>query len=154
VAVSTNLPAMLTTGVEIHADDGTGFAPEQSLTPDPAQADYSGGLLFGSYMDQDVGLLALTARSTTVASAEVGHAPVTVGYVQVFRRGPVAWSREGEVGTFTAPYEPDVASAYPYRLQAAGTHVAVTVLVNPDPPVGCTFPCFTLGLEAWSLDRV
>lgn len=154
LAISTNVPTLLTTGIEIHADDGSGFTLEQSLTPDPGQVDASGGLLFGSSLDLDGELLALTARSTTVASAEMGHAPVTVGHVQMFRRGPVAWSQDGEVGTFTVPYDADVASAYPYRLQVSGAHVAVTVLVNPDPPVGCTFPCFNLGLEAWSLDRV
>jgi len=154
LVVGTQFPSPPSLGLEIHADTGSGFTLEQSLTPDPLLPDASGGLLFGSTVALDGDLLAVTARSATVASAEVGHAPVTVGYVQMFRRGPVAWTREAEVGTFTSPYDPDVVSAYPFRLQAADTHVAASVIVNPDPPVGCTFPCFNIGLEAWSLDRL
>ena len=153
VIVATQFDALQLIGVESYADVGTGFAVEQALTPDPALPDASNGLLFGSSMAIDDDLLTLTARSTTVTSSEVGHAPVTVGHVQLFRRGPGGWTREAEVGTFTDPYDPDVASAFPLRLQAAGNHVAAALIVNPDPPVGCQFPCFNLGLEAWSLDR-
>jgi hypothetical protein len=87
-----------------------------------------------------------------VASADPGHARVGVGHVLVYRRH-AAWSREAKVRTFPDPYEPGVVSAYPYALQAAGDHVAVTVLVSTDPPEGCPFPCFSIGFEAWSLDR-
>jgi hypothetical protein len=155
IVVATQYDALLTIGLDVLADTGTGggFVAEQSLVPDTTQPDQSGGLLFGSSLALDGDLLALTARSTTVASVQADHAPVTVGHVQVFRRGPATWAREGEVGTFTVPYDAGVASAYPYRLQTAGGHVAVTVLANPDPPAGCQFPCFSIGFEAWSLDR-
>jgi hypothetical protein len=75
-----------------------------------------------------------------------------VGHVLVYRRR-TTWTREAKVRIFPNSYEAGVVSAYPYALQAAGDHIAVTVLASTDPPVGCPFPCFSIGFEAWSLDR-
>jgi hypothetical protein len=77
---------------------------------------------------------------------------VQVGHVLMYRHG-TTWSREAEDRAFPDPYDPDVVSAFPYRLQVAGDHVAVTELVTFDPPPGCGFICFNIGFEAWSLDR-
>lgn len=153
---STDRLAVLTgatpSTVQVSEDTGSGFSPEALLAPDPGLPDTSNGLAFGNSLAIDGDLLALFGRQATVASAEAGHAPVTVGYVQLYRRG-TSWTREAEVGTFVEPYDPDVGSANPSRLQVSGPHVAVSVLVNPDPPPGCVFPCFTFGFESWSIDR-
>ncbi|MFN8051375.1 MAG: hypothetical protein U0Q22_08070 [Acidimicrobiales bacterium] len=143
--------------VDVYADTGAGFVLEQSLSRDTADPDSFSGLLFGNTIALDGDVLAVTARGVKVPSAEVGHADVGVGYVQMFHRTTVGatstWQREAEVGAFVTPAPADVVSMYPVRLQAVGSHVAVSVLVNPDPPAGCQFPCFAFGFEAWSFDR-
>lgn len=138
--------------VEVYADTGSGFVLEQIVTRDPADPDIASGSFFGNGIALDGDLLAVTSRAVKVPSSEVGHADVTVGYVQLFRRG-TTWVREAEVPIFTNPAPADVTSTFPWRLQARGNHVAVAVLISPDPPPGCPFPCFNLGMESWSIDR-
>lgn len=138
--------------VEVFADSGSGFTLEQTIVRDPGDPDEFQGLLFGNGLAIDGDLLAVTARAVLVPSAQVGHADVKVGYVQLFRKG-ATWAREAEVPVFTNPASPGTVSSLPFKLQAAGNHVAVFVFVTPDPPPGCTFPCFNFGVEAWSIDR-
>jgi hypothetical protein len=144
-----DLPASPT--VEVLADTGAGFSLEQAIAPS-ALPDSEGGLAFGSSLALDGTLLAVGMRAAEVPSAEPGHDPVDVGHVQLFRRG-TSWVREADVATFTSPFEADTISSRPFRLTASGDTVAVSQLVTPDPPVGCPFPCFSLGFEAWYLDR-
>lgn len=139
--------------VEVYADGGDGFTPEQTLSAPVGEPDTYGGAYFGAAIGLDGDLLAVTSRGVPVPSAEVGHPDVTVGHVALYRRG-ATWARESEVGGFLAPAPPDVVSLAPGRLQVAGGHVAANVFVTPDPPLGCTFPCFVFGFEAWSIDRV
>lgn len=146
-ATSTSLPT-----VDVFADSGSGFALEQSLSRTTGPTDVSGGLYFGSTVAMDGTLLATTSRQVQVPSSEVGHADVKVGYVQMYRLAG-SWAPEAEVATFTNPAPADVVSTGTLRLMAAGNNVAATQFVSPDPPVGCTFPCFIFGFEAWSIDR-
>jgi len=137
--------------VEVLADSGSGFAPEQTLSATPGQPDVYSGLLFGNALALDGDLLAVSSRGVTVPSATPGHADVKVGYVQLFRRG-ATWAPEAEVPLFTTPASAGVVSALPFKLQASGNHVAAFLFVSPDPPPGCVFPCFNFGFEAWSID--
>jgi len=152
VAVQIRATSLSLPTVEVYADTGTGFALEQSIGRDTSEPDTYNELYFGSGIGLDGDLLAVTGRGVAVPSAEVGHADVTVGRVQLFRKG-ATWVREAEVGGFLNPAPPDVASMAPSKLMVADGHVAATLFVNPDPPVGCVFPCFIFGFEAWSIDR-
>lgn len=138
--------------VDVYADTGAGFVPEQRFGGAPAGPDVYDGALFGSSVAIDGDLIAVTARGVKVPSSTPNHADVTVGYVQLFRKG-ATWAVEAEVPLFTTPGPAATVSAVPFRLQMAGNHVAVLVFVSPDPPVGCSFPCFNFGFEAWSIDR-
>ena len=151
ISPQPDLPAVPT--VDVYADSGAGFALEQSIQRDTGDPDSFNGALFGNTVSLDGDLIAVSARGATVPSAEVGHDPTGVGYVQLFRRS-ATWTREAEVATFVNPGPVDVKSMYPIKLQVVGNHVAASVFVNPDPPVGCQFPCFVFGWEAWSIDRV
>lgn len=145
--------SLATLSVDVLADTGNGFTLEQTLTRSSTLADASNGLYWAAAIAIDGPTLALTSRTTTVASADPLHPPVTVGYVQIFRRGG-NWFREREVEVFTTPFDAGVRSALPQRLQLAGTNMAVSMFVTPDEPPGCTFPCFVFGFEAWSIDRL
>lgn len=151
VAFSSADGTTLAGTVTVIADGGSGFTTEQTLTPGPA-ADIYGGRLFGQGLALDGTLLAVTGRAVLKPSVDVGHPDVYQGYVQILRRGST-WAPEAEVPVFDEPASPGIVGALPFALQAAGNHVAVLVLVSPDPPPNCSFPCFTLGMEAWSIDR-
>lgn len=138
--------------VFVYADAGSGFALEQTLSRDTSDPDASSGGLFGAAVAIEGDLIAVTSRTASIPSAEVGHANVTVGYVQLFRKG-ATWAEETEVATHETPAPADVVSMLPFKLQITGNHVAVTMFISPDPPPGCTFPCFNFGFEAWSIDR-
>lgn len=138
--------------VDVYADIGSGFALEQSIMRNASEPDLSSGLLFGSEVALQGSLLAVSGRQISVPSADPGHAPVTVGTVQLFRHG-TTWQREKEVRPFTDPAPEGIMSTNPMALQVAGNHVATTMFVMPDAPPGCQFPCFRFGSEAWSLDR-
>lgn len=144
--------SVATLAVDVLADDGSGFVLEQRLDRDANLPDASNGAYFAGAVAIDGPTIAVTARTSTVASADPLHAPVTVGHVTIYRRGGT-WYRETELDVFPEPYDAGVRSALPARLQLAGTHLAASVWVSPDEPPGCVFPCFVLGFEAWSLDR-
>lgn len=146
----TSIPTL---AIDVLADDGTGFALEQRLDRNAGLADASNGSYFAAAMAIDGPMLAITSRTTTVASADPAHAPVTVGHVTAYRRGGT-WYRDAEVDVFPTPYDAGVRSALPARLQLAGNHIATSLWVTPDEPPGCVFPCFVLGFESWSLDRI
>ncbi len=152
LVLSPFITSLQTPAVDVWADSGAGFVPEQHLQLDTALADASGGNVFGSSVAIEGDLLAVTSRSVTVPSAQGGHDPVTVGFVQLYRHG-VAWAPEHEAGLYVSPYDAGVRTALPFRLQAAAGHVAAAVLASLDEPPGCPFPCIAIGLEAWSLDR-
>jgi hypothetical protein len=137
--------------VRIYVDAGSGFALEQDLLPDAPLPGASQNV-FGSSLSIDGDLLAMAGDATAVPSADPGHLPVNVAHVLLYRRH-ATWTREARVKAFVTPHDAGVKSSFPYRVQAAGQHVAVTVLVTPDPPPGCGFFCFNIGFEAWSVDR-
>jgi hypothetical protein len=142
-----------TLAIDVMVDDGTGFALEQRIDRDPSPVDLSNGGYFAASAAIDGPTLAFASRTSSVASADPAHPAVTVGHVALFRRGAI-WTREAEVGLFPTPFDAGVRSALPARLQMSGEHVAASLWVSPDEPPGCVFPCFVLGFEAWSLDRI
>lgn len=139
--------------VDIYADAGGGFALEQTLLPGPPDPTAGWPELFGYAVAIDGNLLAVTAHAASVPSAQPGHDDVPVGHVRIFRLRSAGWTKEADVPTFHDPEVAGVKAEAPSRLQVAAGHVAVTQFVTPDPPDGCSFPCFTFGFDAWSLDR-
>ena len=137
-------------GVDVYADDGDGFELEQSI-PRPAAPDLLDGMLLAYGIDLDDDLLAFTTRSTDVASSETGHARVKVGHVALHRLGTAGWVLEDELRLGADPYDADVVQALPSTVDIAAGHVAVSLLVTGDPPPGCSFGCFNIGFEAYSL---
>lgn len=139
--------------VEVYADTGSGFVHEQTILRDPTKPDdISTGMIFGNALALDGDMLATSSRIVRIPSATPGHADVRSGYVQIYRHG-TTWAPEAEVAAFTNPATAGVTSALPLLMQAFGNHIAVLEIVAPDPPAGCTFPCFTFGYQAWSIDR-
>jgi hypothetical protein len=138
--------------VEVLADSGGGFAPEDLLTPGPTDPTAHGPDIFGSALAIDGDRLAATSHRASVPSADPSHPRVDVAHVSVFRHG-TTWAPETEVATYVDPTQAGVISTYPIELHLVGTHVAVSQIVTPDPPPGCPFPCFAIGFEAWSIDR-
>ena len=144
--------SIATLAVDVLADSGGGFVLEQRLDRNAGLPDASNGNYYAASIAIDGPTLALTARTSTVASADPLHPPVTVGHVTTYRRYGT-WVREAEVGVFPTPFDAGVRSSLPGRLQLSGSHLAASVFVTPDEPPGCVFPCFVFGFEAWSIDR-
>ncbi len=153
VVMAPTATSLSTVALDVLADSGSGFVVEQSLRRNAGLPDESGGTYWGAGVAIDGPTLAVTSRSTTVPSVDTAHPPVTVGQVQIYRRGG-SWYPEREVRLAPSPYDAGVRSAFPDRLKLAGTNLAASVFVNPDEPPGCTFPCFVFGFEAWSIDRL
>lgn len=136
--------------IGVWSDTGSGFNLEASIQ-DPTT---SSPPYFGGAIALDGNRLSTTMRNTSVASADPLHDPVSVATIGIFRRSNSGnWSLEKEVKTYTNPAPAGVKSSVPAWLQMSGTNIAVTQLVTPDPPPGCPFPCFVLGMEAWSIGR-
>lgn len=140
--------------VDIWTDSGSGFTLTDSIaapTPHPSATTPE---LFGFAVAIDGDRLATVAHHAAIPSADTAHDPVKVAFVQVYERESAGWALEREFSTHPTPPPPGITSSYPYRLQMSGSHIAVTEFVSPDPPPGCSFPCFVMGMEAWSLDRL
>jgi hypothetical protein len=150
LAISTEAGA--DRAVEVLVDAGSGFAPEDLLTPGPADPTAIGPELFGAAIAVDGDRLAVTAHRASVPSADSSHPRVEVAHVRIYRHG-ATWTPETEVATYLDPTQSGIVSTYPIELHVVGSHVAVSQIVSPDPPPGCPFPCFAIGFEAWSIDR-
>lgn len=151
IAMAAQGDSLATLTVDVFADNGTGFLLEQTI-PRSSSTDLSGGMLLGYGLDLDGDLLAFTSRSTEVASAEAGHAPVKLGHVELHRLGVSGWALEHDLRVGSDPHDADVIQAMPAAVDISAGHVAVSVYVTGDAPAGCTFGCINIGFEAWSLE--
>jgi len=138
------------TSVEVYADSGSGFAPEQTLVPDVGDPDVNQGSYFGSSMSLDGDLIAVASRIVDVPAATPGSAPGRGGYVKLFRLG-ATWTEEAEVATFVDPLPAGFGVMRPTELKVSGEHVAVVTFA---PEQECGFePCVDFSFEAWALDH-
>ena len=137
--------------VEIFEDAGSGFAPVQTIVPDPAVPSYLTSS-FGSQVALSGRVLGTTTKFAVVPPTEAGQPDGRGQFVGAYVRSSAGvWTLEAEKAAFVSPAPAGTLGALPVSMMVARSTIAVANLV-PLAQAPC-IGCLSAGAEAWFLDR-